>query len=178
LTMLFSGCLCCSNPLTTEPAGTIPKQTLTLPPTTTVPTTLKQTTSTTQSITITSTTLKPKVPTTLKQTTTTIPATSTTPPTTPAGYDPQDLNVLIAGCDDDYYMNAVVAGYVQNLGDTTVKNVVLVTELQDANGNPVEGGVKEQVIKEIPAGMQVKFTQTYEQPPAWKKCRAYITYMP
>jgi hypothetical protein len=91
-----------------------------------------------------------------------------------ADYDKSALSVMIAGCDDDYYKNAMVAGYVVNTGEKTASNVVLITELQDASGQPVEGGVKEQTIREIAPGYQVPFTQVYLTPPNWSKCRAYI----
>ncbi|MFC2162672.1 Kazal-type serine protease inhibitor domain-containing protein [Candidatus Altiarchaeota archaeon] len=103
-------------------------------------------------------------------TSTIIPTSTSIPESIDLGAD--DLTVEMAGCADDDYGNAIVAGFIENNGDSRQK-VILVTELQDDDGEPIQDGVQKKPY-EIQAGSRIKFSQTYDQPGDWYKCRAYI----
>lgn len=156
--VFISGCLCCDNPFDTP--VTVEQETIIRPDPPPSKATLGYAASTTFAAATTHATQVSSS--TLRITTTTYPP----------QFDRNDLSVRIVGCDDDFYKNAMVAGYAINLGSVAA-SVVLVTEIQDNDGDPVEGGVKQQQIT-IPPNSQVQFSQTYTKPPSWKKCRAYI----
>ncbi|MFH0863021.1 MAG: FxLYD domain-containing protein [Candidatus Altiarchaeota archaeon] len=84
------------------------------------------------------------------------------------------VSVAVDGCDDDYYMNAMVAGYVTNNGAKMMAAVPIVTQLQSSEGNVVSGGEKTTVITNLNPGETQKFSVIYVTPPQWKKCRASV----
>lgn len=171
LLLAFSGCICCggaegifekpetSGVVMPEPVATTP----TIPPEMTYPPATQQTTI--------------AYSTSLPETTTQPPHTTSTlksPLDATPSYDKSTLSVQLAGCDDDYYGNAMVAGYVSNLGQSRAENVFVVAELQDAGGKPIPQGSKTLIINHVDAKMKVKFSTVFEKPSTWKKCRAYI----
>ena len=97
---------------------------------------------------------------------------------TTVGGNPQvdfsQVSVSISGCDDDYYMNAMVAGYVTNNGVKTIDAVPIVTQLLTETGEVVSGGEKTTVITNLKPGERQQFSIVYEKPPQWKKCRASV----
>ena len=88
--------------------------------------------------------------------------------------DFSQVSVALEGCDDDYYMNAMVAGYVTNNGAKAVGSVPIVTQLLTSEGDVVPGGEKTTVITNLNPGETQKFSNIYVTPPAWKKCRASV----
>ncbi|MCX6695462.1 MAG: FxLYD domain-containing protein [Candidatus Altiarchaeota archaeon] len=88
--------------------------------------------------------------------------------------DFSQVSVSIAGCDDDYYNNSMVAGYVTNNGVKTIDAVPIVTQLLTEAGEIVSGGEKTTMITNLNPGENRQFSVVYEQPPQWAKCRASV----
>jgi hypothetical protein len=83
-----------------------------------------------------------------------------------------NLEVKIAGCDDDYNGNAMVGGYVTNTGSTQSGPYRVVVRLQDSSGTVVEGGEKRIKGESLNPGQSAKFSTYFDHPLAWKKCTA------
>jgi hypothetical protein len=116
-----------------------------------------------------------------EQTLTTAPAApATTQAKTPttlgdmSQVDFSQVSVSIAGCDNDYYMNALVAGYATNNGVAVLGSVPIVTQLLTSEGDVVSGGEKTTVITNLNPGETQKFSVVYEKPSKWNKCRASV----
>ncbi len=159
--LLFSGCVCV--PSGGEPSS--PTYTLASHSTTPSPPPLPDDT-----VQTTSTQATPSTQAVSPTTTSTIPSatTSTTQP-----FNAEDVLVQLAGCDSDDYGNAMVAGYVSNPTTQDIGGFRVVTELQTAGGEVVAS--KHVVVLGLPAGTTRPFSVVYQQPPAWTKCRAYVT---
>ena len=84
------------------------------------------------------------------------------------------MSIEIVGCDNDYYRNAMVAGWLVNLDDATAYNIPLVAEIQSSGGIPVEDGVREFTVSNVPPMSKTKFSVVFEKTSTWKKCRVYI----
>jgi len=108
----------------------------------------------------------------------TLEVTSTTSqPTTTSTlheFDYSRLVVQLAGCDDDYWGNAMVAGYVTNTGSETAEAFTVVAYLKTEEGEVVDGGVKEISLSNLAPGESKSFSAVYTKSPAWKKCQAKI----
>ena len=101
-------------------------------------------------------------------------APATTQTTARSQTDFSQVSVLIAGCDSDYYGNAMVAGYVTNNGVRTIDAVPIVTQILTSTGEVVLGGEKTTVINNLKPGERQNFSVVYEKPPQWEKCRASV----
>ncbi len=99
---------------------------------------------------------------------------STAAPATTTMPDYSAVSAALAGCDDDYWGNAMVAGYVTNNGVRTLDAVPVVTRLLTPADEVVPGGEKTTLILGLKPGEKRKFSVVYEKPPAWKKCRASV----
>jgi hypothetical protein len=162
LVALASGCICCPCSLEgsddyIEPTETTtPYEPPTYYPETT--TTYAPTTSTETSTTTTSQTTQ-----------TTLPITTTT-----YKLDLSQVSIQLAGCDDDYYGNAMIAGFIINFGETTIPRLSIRTELQDDDGIGIADGVKTLEINSLKPNEQRKFSVVYQSPGNWQKCNAKV----
>jgi hypothetical protein len=171
--VLASGCICCTNPFAEESVdtgydatqATYPPDTFTYTTTTfhTPLSTVLQTTTTT-TLALQTTTLQ------TTSTTTTLKTTTTTQPS----FDYSMLGIKLAGCDSDYYGNAIVAGYITNPTDKPAHSVTVVVQLQEADGSVVEDGEQSFTIPVMQQKTTKKFSTVFQKPPAWKRCRAYV----
>jgi len=93
-------------------------------------------------------------------------------PTAHAGIGARDVSVFIAGCDDDYYNDTMVAGYVTNVGNGSSGAFYLTVQLQDEGGNLVPGGMKLLEETSLEPRESRKFSVIFNQSSAWKRCAA------
>ncbi|MFH1403646.1 MAG: FxLYD domain-containing protein [Candidatus Altiarchaeota archaeon] len=150
---LFFGCLSEGSPA--DGNVDVSQTIINVSPTTTVAPSVTETTTT---VTATTTTL---------DSTTTLLAT-----TTSLVFDYDSLTVMIAGCDDDYYHNAMIGGYVTNNGDRTIPNVDVVVYLEDSDGQVLDGVGERIMVESLKPGERRQFKATIIKPGSWSKCRA------
>ena len=102
--------------------------------------------------------------------------TATVEPTTStvAQADGSQVTVSVPVCSDDDYHNAMVAGYVTNNGRQMLPSVEITAKLENVDGSAVEGGLKTITVSDISPRESRKFAVTFEKPPKWVRCRAFV----
>jgi hypothetical protein len=81
-----------------------------------------------------------------------------------------DVIAWVDGCDEDYYGNAMVAGFVENRGHKTASNVEVLAVLMDADSQAIDDGQKRITVDSLKPGETRGVSQVFISPGEWEKC--------